>query len=49
MNDPQASAVARAPIPRSYILLIACLTAASMLGTAALTILPTLAPAVARS
>lgn len=49
MNDPQASAVGRAPLPRAYILLIACLTAASMLGTAALTILPTLAPAVARS
>ena len=34
---------------RAYKLLIACLTAASMLGTAALTILPTLAPAVAES
>ena len=49
MNDSQASAVARAPVSRAYVFLIACLTAASMLGTAALTILPTLAPVVARS
>ncbi len=49
MNDASAAAAARTPLPRAYILLIGCLTAASMLGTAALTILPTLAPAVARS
>jgi MFS family permease len=34
---------------RAYLMLVACLTAASMLGTAGLTILPTLAPAVAQS
>lgn len=36
-------------LPEGYKLLIACLTAGSMLGTAALSILPALAPAVARS
>lgn len=36
-------------MPAGYKLLIACLTAGSMLGTAALSILPALAPAVARS
>jgi MFS family permease len=49
MENQSAAASARTPLPGAYIALIACLTAASMLGTAALTILPTLAPAVARS
>jgi MFS family permease len=36
-------------MPPGYRLLIACLTAGSMLGTAAISILPALAPAVART
>lgn len=36
-------------MPAAYKMLIGCLTAGSMLGTAALSILPTLAPAVAKS
>src|SRR5690606_22513605 len=49
MENRSAAASARTPLPGAYVALIACLTAASMFGTAALTILPTLAPAVARS
>jgi len=46
-QENEKEPVAARALSRAYLVLIACLTAASMLGTAALTILPTLAPAVA--
>lgn len=50
MTKSSRVSAARAPVPsRAYFFLIACLTAASMLGTAALTILPSLAPVVGHS
>lgn len=51
MEEP-ATTTSAAPAlgpPRAFVFLIASLTMASMLGTAALTVLPALAPAVARS
>ncbi|RPI47606.1 MAG: MFS transporter [Betaproteobacteria bacterium] len=48
-NGPAAGAGDAPAMSRAYLGLIGCLTAASMLGTAAVTVLPTLAPAVAAS
>lgn len=47
-GTPEDGGAPRA-LPAGYAALIGCLTAGSMLGTAALTVLPALAPAVARS
>lgn len=50
MNDTHGAVnTTRQRVTRDFAVMIGCLTAASMFGTAAFTILPALAPAVARS